>query len=74
MIYKDGTHGYQIGGNATHLPLDDSSIYLMTLHNSIEHFEGDDDSLFILECARVLKKSGELIILPIFFLKTDSIY
>ena len=74
LIYKGGIHGFQIGGNATHLPVDDSSINLMTLHNSIEHFEGNDDSLFVLECARVLKKGGEVIILPVFFKKEPIQY
>jgi Methyltransferase domain len=72
LTYGGGIHGFQIGGNATPLPVNDSSINLMPLHNFIENFEGTADSLFFLECARVLKKGGDVIILPV-FLKKESI-
>lgn len=66
LVYSRGIHGDQIGGSAGNLPLEDDSVDLVTLHNSIEHFEGDADTEFIVESGRVLKKGGEAIILPVF--------
>jgi len=63
-----------MGGNAAHLPIDDNTVDFMTLHNSIEHFEGNADSEFIKECERVLKPGGEVIILPIFLEKEPIQY
>lgn len=69
LVYENGIHGIKMGGNAAHLPVDDESVDFMTLHNSIEHFEGNADTGFIKECSRVLKPGGEVIILPIFLEK-----
>ena len=69
LVYENGIHGIKIGGNAAHLPVDDESVDFMTLHNSIEHFEGNADTGFIIECSRVLKPGGEVLILPIFLEK-----
>lgn len=55
-----------IGSNACSLPLPDSSIDFITLHCSFEHFEGNNDSLFVNEALRVLKKNGRLLIIPFY--------
>lgn len=66
LIFTKGVHGHKIGGDAARLPLPDNSIDGATLHCSLEHFEGDADSLFIQEMQRVLKPSGQLVVLPFY--------
>jgi SAM-dependent methyltransferase len=70
LAFPYGIHEDKIGGSAASLPLDDGSVDFMTLHNSIEHFEGDADTLFIQEAARVLKPGGHVVILPVFIQET----
>lgn len=38
----------------------------MTLHCSLEHFEGEEDTAFIQEASRVLAKGGRLVIVPLY--------
>jgi hypothetical protein len=61
-----GVHGWNVGSNAAEIPLPDSSIDVMTLHCTFEHFEGDADSRFIRESARLLKTGGKAVILPLY--------
>ncbi len=65
--YAAGIHGNQIGSRAESIPLPDASVDAMTLHCSIDHFEGDGDSRFIREAARVLRPGGRVCILPLYF-------
>jgi predicted SAM-dependent methyltransferase len=44
----------------------DASIQVASLQCSFEMFSGEDDVLFIDECARVLKSGGKLIISPLY--------
>ena len=44
-----------LGENASSLAVDDESFDALLLHNSWEHFEGDSDSDFLTDAARVLK-------------------
>jgi len=74
LLYINGINGIKMGGSAAHLPIDDDSVDFMTLHNSIEHFEGNADTEFIRECGRVLKPNGEVMILPIFLEKEPIQY
>jgi SAM-dependent methyltransferase len=60
-----GVHGWKVGSNAARIPLPDSSLDGMTLHCTFEHFEGEADSRFICECARLLKPGGKAVILPL---------
>ena len=74
LIYPPGVDGDRIGGNAAELPVEDAFADLLTLHCSFEHFEGDSDSRFIREAARVLKPGGRLCILPLYTSSEYGIY
>lgn len=65
--YKPGIHGREIGASADAIPLESGSVDAMTLHCTIDHFEGDCDARFIREAARVLHPGGRLCILPVYF-------
>jgi hypothetical protein len=67
LLYPKGIHSDSIGSNASSMPLPDNSVTKMTLHCSFEHFEGDNDSKFIIEAARLLKPTGKVCILPLYF-------
>lgn len=66
LMYPEGLRGRTIGGDAADLPVPDEFADHLTLHCSFEHFEGDSDSRFIREAARVLKPGGKLCILPLY--------
>lgn len=66
LSYESGIHGNRIGGNAASLPLENGSVTGMALHCSFEHFEGDSDSGFIREAARVLRIGGSIIVVPLY--------
>lgn len=66
IVYEDGIHENRIGGNAAQLPLDSGFVSKMALHCSFEHFEDDNDILFIKEAERVLCPGGRLCILPLY--------
>ncbi len=66
LSYPDGVHGMQVGGSAARLPLCDGSLGRMTLHCSLEHFEGDADIAFLREAVRVLRPGGAVCILPLY--------
>ena len=65
LAYPPGLHGRRIGGNASALPLPGGFADAIVLHNAFEHFEGDADTAFIREAARVLKPGGRLCIVPL---------
>jgi SAM-dependent methyltransferase len=66
LIFPSGVNGNKVGGSAAAIPLPDNSIDGATLHCSLEHFEGNADSLFFKEIERVLKPSGVLVVLPFY--------
>ena len=66
LIFPSGVHGNTVGGNASHISLPDASVDGATLHCSLEHFEGDSDSLFFQEMERILKPEGALVVLPFY--------
>jgi hypothetical protein len=66
MVFAQGVRGEQVGGDATELPFPDSYFSKMFLHCSFEHFEGDADTRFIIEAARVLQDGGKLLIVPLY--------
>ncbi|MFC2113729.1 methyltransferase domain-containing protein [Bacteroidota bacterium] len=66
LIFPKGVHGDQIGGYASAIPFADNSVDAVTLHCSLEHFEGTSDIEFFQEMQRVLKPGGRIIILPFY--------
>lgn len=66
LEYEPGMHGRRIGSDATTIPVPDAFFTKMTLHCSFEHFEGQADSAFIREAARVLAPGGKLCIVPLY--------
>ena len=66
LIYPFGVDGNTVGGDASHIPLPDNSVDGATLHCSLEHFEGNSDTLFFKEIERILKPNGVLVVLPFY--------
>lgn len=66
LIYKRGLHAYKIGGYAHELPLEENSIDVVTLHCSLEHFEGKSDVQFFQKMGKLLKPGGRIIVLPFY--------
>lgn len=66
LIYRKGIHGDKIGGWAHEMYLPDNSVDGVSLHCSLEHFEGNSDTLFFQELERVLKPGGRAVILPFY--------
>ncbi|MBL6963856.1 MAG: class I SAM-dependent methyltransferase [Bacteroidetes bacterium] len=66
LVFKKGLHRDKIGGYASEIPLPDQSIDAVTLHCSLEHFEGNSDTEFFVEMQRVLKPGGKVIVLPFY--------
>lgn len=66
IIFPPGVNGRKVGGSATKLPFADGSITRMTLHCSIEHFEKDQDTEFIIEATRKLAIGGKICIIPLY--------
>lgn len=66
IMYKEGIHGNRIGCDATSIPFKDESVDGMCATCSIEHFEGDADTLFLLEAERILRIGGKLVIAPLY--------
>ncbi|MFP4379287.1 MAG: class I SAM-dependent methyltransferase [Candidatus Sumerlaeia bacterium] len=65
-IFQRKTRITCLGSDACNLPLDDTSIDLMTMHCSLEHFEGPGDTSFMQEAFRVLKPGGKLMVIPFY--------
>jgi hypothetical protein len=72
LSYPAGLHGNRLGCDAADFSLPDASVDAMTLHCSFEHFEGDADSGFLRETARLLRPGGIAIIIPL-YLNTERI-
>lgn len=65
--YPSGVNGRKIGCSVESIPMPDASVDVMTLHCTIDHFEGACDSLFLREAARLLRPGGRLCVLPVYF-------
>jgi SAM-dependent methyltransferase len=72
LSYAAGLHGDRLGCDAANVPLPAGSVDAMTLHCSFEHFEGDADSGFLRETARLLRPGGIAIVIPL-YLHTERI-
>jgi SAM-dependent methyltransferase len=66
LEYPPGIEGTRIGSSADQIPLADQSVDFMTLHCTYEHFEGQADTGFVRECARLLKPNGRVVIVPLY--------
>ncbi|MEL6193280.1 MAG: methyltransferase domain-containing protein [Bacteroidota bacterium] len=74
LIFPKGLHEDKIGGYASELFLPDQSVDGITLHCSLEHFEGNSDTEFFQELERVLKPGGRAVILPFYLAHTYTIH
>lgn len=74
LVYPKGLHGDKMGGYASELGLPDESVSAVSLHCSLEHFEGNSDTAFFQELERVLKPGGRAIILPFYLAHTYTIH
>jgi SAM-dependent methyltransferase len=74
LSFPKGIKKNKIGGHASFLPFNDSSADVLTLHCSLEHFEGNEDQLFFKEAMRVLKKGGRCIVLPFYLSSAYTIH
>ncbi len=79
LIYEKGINGNQIGGYGHELPFGENEVDAITLHCSVEHFEGNSDTLFFKAMERQLKPGGRIIILPFYIayeytIHVDPIY
>ncbi len=64
--YFKTSKGGMIPGNACSMPVKNGFASKIALHNSFEHFEGNDDVDFLEEANRVLQPGGRLCIIPLF--------
>jgi SAM-dependent methyltransferase len=74
LVYEKGLHGDKIGGYASEIPFDDNSVDAVSLHCSLEHFEGESDISFFKEMQRVLKPGGRVVVLPFYLAYTYTIH
>ena len=68
LSYPEGVDAEKrvIGSNAADIPVDGSAFDRIALHCSFEHFEGDTDTGFVVEVARILRPGGKACILPLY--------
>ena len=66
LRFAPGVNGDRIGGDAARMPVPDGFAHAMALHCSFEHFEGDADTGFVAECARVLAPGGAACVVPLY--------
>ncbi len=57
---------YYLQEDATHMHFADSSVRAISMQSAFETFAGDADTRFISEAARVLKKGGKAVIVPLY--------
>jgi SAM-dependent methyltransferase len=73
LAYPPGLNGAMLGGDAANMPVPDGFASKMALHCSFEHFEGETDSRFISETARVLRPGGAVCIVPLYLFEEYAI-
>jgi len=79
IMYPEGVHGHQIGGDACAMPVPDGFATKAALTCSLEHFEGDADYRLFKELARVLAPGGKVCVVPFYLyhepaVQTDPTY
>ena len=74
LVYPKGVHEKKIGGYAHEIPFPDQSVDAVTLHCSLEHFEGTSDSEFFKTMNRILKPGGRVVVLPFYIAHEYTIH
>ncbi|MEM7102119.1 MAG: methyltransferase domain-containing protein [Bacteroidota bacterium] len=74
LVFPKGVDNDRIGGYAHEIPLEDNSVDGITLHCSLEHFEGDSDTLFFQTAERILKPGGRVVVLPFYIADEYTIH
>ena len=64
--YRPGLHGRCLGSDVASIALAGGSVDKMAAHCAFDHFQGDADSAFLREAARLLRVGGRLCILPLY--------
>lgn len=64
---------YHVECDATRLPWADDSVGAMSLQCAYEMFLGDSDTRFVSEAARVLKRGGKVVVVPL-YMHTHACY
>ncbi|HEY3297106.1 MAG TPA: class I SAM-dependent methyltransferase [Armatimonadota bacterium] len=73
IMYADGIHGDQIGGDACAMPVEDGFASKAALTCSLEHFEGDADICLFRELKRVLKPGGMVAVIPFYLFERAAV-
>ena len=73
LAYEPGLNGDRMGSDAAAMPVPDGFAAKMALHCSFEHFEGDRDTGFIGEAARVLALGGAVCVVPLYLAEEYAI-
>lgn len=66
LIYAHGIHGYDIGGDAAEIPVQNDFADVLALHCAFECFQGEADFRFARAVPRILKKHGRIGIVPLY--------
>jgi hypothetical protein len=79
LMFPEGLHGRRIGGDAGKMALPDGFLHGALASCSLEHFEGDADTRFMIEMERTLAPGGSLVVVPLYMytaaaIQTDPLY
>lgn len=74
LVYPKGLKNDKIGGFGHELPFEENSIDAVTLHCSLEHFEGNSDTLFFKTLEKQLKPGGVAVVLPFYIANEYTIH
>ena len=79
IMYPAGVNGSRIGGDACAMPVPDGFASTVALTCSLEHFEGDGDIRLFQELARILRRGGKVVVVPLYLMdhpavQTDPVY
>ena len=66
LNYPAGVHGHEIGADATATGLPDGFATKISVHCAFEMFENDADIRFLREAARLLRRGGKAVIVPLY--------
>lgn len=72
IMYPEGISGNRIGGDATHMPVNNNFADKIAMTCSLEHFEGTGDIDVFREFGRVLRKGGMVSVVPLYMYETAA--